>query len=290
MNRQHDYVQQREKAKTRLSHNLRLFVFRNLTRKVTSFALRKIYNQWKRLTTQSIVIEQCTNNFITIMRLSCAHRIQHRIYNLTSEKILLLKDINFHWRFTKSDRAITSIAVSTIATTTKISSNNENIDIKRADDEVVFLSSNNNDNLQISNTSSFSFFISMSLFIFSFNERSESKSEYVTYNESVIVKLKDRSSKLLNKNLFESQRRQQIFEIFTRRKLSEFERIESLSSLQTMLNSQLTSSTSTKSTRRARASSTRSNRLLVKSSRRRRVSRSMIIFDVSKSMLMKFSM
>ena len=111
MNRWHNYVQQREKTKTRLSHDLRLSIFRNLTRKVISFALRKIYSQWKRLTTQSIIIEQCTNSFITTIRLSCAYRIQHRIYDLTNERVVLLKASTKREISRDSSRSISNIRV-----------------------------------------------------------------------------------------------------------------------------------------------------------------------------------
>ena len=289
IDRRHDYVQTREKTKTRLFHDLRFQLFRNLIFRVTSFALRKTYQQWQRLTQQSIAIESCTNIFITIMRLSCAHRIQNRMYDRANEEMLLLKNIHSHWKFTKS-------TTTTTITTSTTSSSNEVHTSMRIDDEMMFLSNNN---ILILNTLSrlFSTSISHLLFTFTSRERFEQESDYVRYNEFEIVKLKDRSSKSLNKNRkdLESQRRQQIFENSTRRELSSFERVKTLlteaeaksrkESTQTVSNNQSAATTKESTTTRATA-----RRLLVKSSRRRSRVSAKIASKISKNILSMFIM
>jgi len=68
---------------------------------VTSFALKAINAQFKRLKCEPIVIVPCIDIFTKTMGLSCAHKIQKRWYDRASGNVLKLEDIHSHWRFTK---------------------------------------------------------------------------------------------------------------------------------------------------------------------------------------------
>lgn len=73
----HNYEQKFEKAKTRLSLEFcNVFIFRDLTVWVTSFALKTINVQFKRLKDKSIVIVLCIDIFTKTIRMLCAHKIQ----------------------------------------------------------------------------------------------------------------------------------------------------------------------------------------------------------------------
>ena len=128
------------------------------------------------------------------------------MYDSTSDDVLLLKIIHVHKRLIKF-KSTSSIMRNNI--------NDENINI-RSDDEIIILSdasseyssiiSSSNDNRQMSNIfSSFRSF-AFTLSITTYRERFEQEFEYVRYNESTMMKIKDRSSDSLNTNLkiFES--------------------------------------------------------------------------------------
>ena len=75
----HNYEQKFEEAKARLSMELRdVSIFRDLIAWVTSFALKAINAQFKRLKCEPIVIVPCTGTFTKTMGLPCAHKIQER--------------------------------------------------------------------------------------------------------------------------------------------------------------------------------------------------------------------
>ncbi len=105
LDQRHNYVQKLEEAKTRLSFELRLSIFRDLTAFVTSHALRQVYQQYKRLTVEPTMIVTCTSTFTRTTRLICAHGIQNRMYDRASDGTLKLKDIHPHWRYVKPLRA-----------------------------------------------------------------------------------------------------------------------------------------------------------------------------------------
>ncbi len=106
-----NYDDDLEKSKTRMSQDLRrMSIFRDLYGFVTPFALRKICDHYKRICGQSTAIEPCTSIFTRTMRLSCAHKIQERLYNRADDGALKLQDIHRHWLYTKSPRAATARA------------------------------------------------------------------------------------------------------------------------------------------------------------------------------------
>ena len=88
-----------------LSLKLRLLIFRNLLAFVTSYALRKIFKQYKLLTNTFTVIVRCTNIFICSTDLLCSHKIQKRMFD-NSSHILNIEDVYSYWRFEKSSRQL----------------------------------------------------------------------------------------------------------------------------------------------------------------------------------------
>lgn len=105
LDQRHNYVQKLEEAKTRLPFELRLPIFRDLTAFVTPYALRQVYQQYKRLTAEPTVIVACTGTFTRTTGLICAHGIQNRMYDRASGGTLKLEDIHPHWRYVKPLRA-----------------------------------------------------------------------------------------------------------------------------------------------------------------------------------------
>ena len=98
----HNYVQQLEEAKARLPIRLRgVPIFRDITAWVTSFALLKIHDQYKRLACEATAISKCTGTFTRTMGLPCAHKIQERWYDRAGGDVLKLEDMHPHWRFIK---------------------------------------------------------------------------------------------------------------------------------------------------------------------------------------------
>ncbi len=95
-NQLHDHLIAFEEARTRFSSILRSkSIFRQLIIFVSSYALKKINEQYDLMINQFTILSACTNIFIIIMRLSCAHKIQERMWET---KCLLLKDVHTHWR------------------------------------------------------------------------------------------------------------------------------------------------------------------------------------------------
>lgn len=90
-----EYVTAREEAKTRMPHDLVLSMFRAIKGRVTLFALRQMYNQWRRLTAMPTAIEPCTKSFSRTMGLSCAHQIQTQLFDKRGG-VILLEDVHPH--------------------------------------------------------------------------------------------------------------------------------------------------------------------------------------------------
>ena len=80
MNQRETYLLNLKQVKVRLSHRFRLFIFIYLLARVIFFALKQIYDQYRLITTASTVLSVCTRVFTTMTRLSCAHKIQNRMY------------------------------------------------------------------------------------------------------------------------------------------------------------------------------------------------------------------
>ena len=97
------YNQALKESKVRLSNKLRgVSIFRDVTAFVISFAMFQIYEQYKRLCYEFTIIPTCIDSFNKIMRLSCTHKIQERLYNRASGEIFKLKNFYFYWRYIKS--------------------------------------------------------------------------------------------------------------------------------------------------------------------------------------------
>jgi hypothetical protein len=92
-NQRHDYLIAFEEAKMRFSLKFRIDLFRNLSTLMTSYALRLIFIEYKRLINHFTVISACTHSFTTVIDLSCSHKIQKRLYD---SEHLLLEDVHSH--------------------------------------------------------------------------------------------------------------------------------------------------------------------------------------------------
>lgn len=97
INQRSNYLIAFDEAKMRLPQELRLPVFRDLISFVTPFALRKIYHEYKALTTDFTVLPRCTNSYSTKSGLPCKHIIQERLF--TPPGVIKLEDVHPHWRF-----------------------------------------------------------------------------------------------------------------------------------------------------------------------------------------------
>ncbi len=96
INQRYDYLIKFENVKIRYSLQCRIDFFQNIFSFVTSYVLRKILKQYKRLTDVSKILSACIKTFSTTLRLSCAHIIQER---LESIDCFLINDVHSHWRF-----------------------------------------------------------------------------------------------------------------------------------------------------------------------------------------------
>ena len=94
-----DYQRVIDKAKQRLSHNFKKFLYRDFQTFVTSFVLKIIDEHYKRLLNaqkNNINLSHCTSAFKRIMKLFCVHIIEQRLIDSTSDEILKLRDVHFH--------------------------------------------------------------------------------------------------------------------------------------------------------------------------------------------------
>ncbi len=89
------YLMKINDDKIRLLMKLRKSIFQNLAAFVIIYVLRKIMIQFKLLTNQSTMMLSCINVFITIIELSCNHKIQKRLFD---EECLMIDDVHSHWR------------------------------------------------------------------------------------------------------------------------------------------------------------------------------------------------
>lgn len=89
-----------DEAKSRIPHHIRISIFRDLLVLISSFALRRILTQYHRIVNENS-LSQCIKSFTTIMKLSCAHVIQKRLFDLG---ILLIEDVHFKWFFDRSSK------------------------------------------------------------------------------------------------------------------------------------------------------------------------------------------
>ena len=106
MNQRHDYIEAIQMTKTRLPFRLRASILRDLVAHVTSFALHKIIEQYNLITIIEESLLRCINVFTRTLNLSCAHKIQRRMYDTAEDEGLKIEDIHSHWRF--EDSAVSS--------------------------------------------------------------------------------------------------------------------------------------------------------------------------------------
>jgi hypothetical protein len=94
MNQRHDFLMIFDETRMRFLMKLKVNIFSNLQSFVTSYALRLIFKEFKRLTAQPTILSACINSFITSLSLFCSHRIQTRMFD--NEDILIIDDIHPH--------------------------------------------------------------------------------------------------------------------------------------------------------------------------------------------------
>ena len=95
-NQYQTYVLDLKQEKMRLSHRFRLSIFICLLIRVTSYALKQIYQQYLLITQALTALPACINVFIIVIGLSCSHRIQKRMYEQETDELIQLKDIHTH--------------------------------------------------------------------------------------------------------------------------------------------------------------------------------------------------
>jgi hypothetical protein len=95
INQLHNHFIEFEEARTRFSSKLRKSIFNQLVAFVSSYALKKILNQYNLVINQSTALSVCIDVFIITLRLSCAHKIENRMWKTES---LLLMNVHAHWR------------------------------------------------------------------------------------------------------------------------------------------------------------------------------------------------
>jgi hypothetical protein len=93
INEHHNHTLALVDQKVKFSTALRKLVFNQLTAHITHYAIKKIVTQYVLLTEKLTVIDSCKSIFITIIELSCSHKIQKRLFN---EESLLLKNVHSH--------------------------------------------------------------------------------------------------------------------------------------------------------------------------------------------------
>jgi hypothetical protein len=80
INQIHDHFITVDDVKLRYSAHLRKFIFQQLFAFVAFNVINLMMSQYDLLTNQFTVFSRCTNVFIKIMRLSCSHKMQKRVY------------------------------------------------------------------------------------------------------------------------------------------------------------------------------------------------------------------
>lgn len=95
INQAHNHALAVANAKVRFPKELRLPIFQHLAAHVSSYALKKIAEQYHMLIDRPTVLLACTHVFTTTTGLPCSHKIQSRLY---SDGALMLEDVHVHWR------------------------------------------------------------------------------------------------------------------------------------------------------------------------------------------------
>jgi hypothetical protein len=95
INQIHDHAIALDDAKLRYSAHLRKSIFQQLFAFVALNVINLMMSQYKLLTNQTTALSRCIDVFTRIMRLSCSHKMQKRLYEKES---LLIEDVHSHWR------------------------------------------------------------------------------------------------------------------------------------------------------------------------------------------------
>jgi hypothetical protein len=93
INELHNHLLAVENAKIRFSMRRNKFIFQQVASYVVLNVLKMILDQYDLFVQRLTTLSFCTHVFITIIGLSCSHKIQERLYE---EDFILLKDIHNH--------------------------------------------------------------------------------------------------------------------------------------------------------------------------------------------------
>lgn len=96
MNQRHDYIEIIQMTKIKLFFRLRVLILRDLVVHVILFILHKIIEQYNLIIFIEEFLSQCINVFVKTLNLLCVHKIQQRMYDITEEKVLRMKNIHSH--------------------------------------------------------------------------------------------------------------------------------------------------------------------------------------------------
>ncbi len=95
INQIQNYHLQLNDVRLRYSAHLRKFIFQQLSAFVSSTVINLMLSQYQLLFDRWIALLFCIDVFIRIMRLSCSHKMQKRLYQSES---LLIENVHSHWR------------------------------------------------------------------------------------------------------------------------------------------------------------------------------------------------
>ncbi len=93
INEHHNHLLKLNDDKTRFFMKLRKWIFQQISSYITTSMIRRIVTQYQLMIDQSTILSSCTQTFITIIDLSCSHKIQKRMFK---RECILMKNIHFH--------------------------------------------------------------------------------------------------------------------------------------------------------------------------------------------------
>jgi high-affinity Fe2+/Pb2+ permease len=93
INQIHDHTIALDDAKSRYSAHLRKSIFQQLFAFVALNVINLMMSEYELLTNQTTALSRCIEIFTKIMKLSCSHKMQKRLYEKRS---LLIEDVHSH--------------------------------------------------------------------------------------------------------------------------------------------------------------------------------------------------
>jgi hypothetical protein len=99
INEHHDHLLKLNDDKTRFLMKLRKSIFQQISSYIITSTRRRNATQYQLIINQITTLSLCTQTFITIIDLSCSHKIQKRMFK---KECILMKNIHSHWRFERN--------------------------------------------------------------------------------------------------------------------------------------------------------------------------------------------